>query len=211
MPPIVSHELKSPLGAVQQNLFALVRELSGRLTEDQNRRVDRMKVRLADLLELINTWLRAISVDMDTIKEKFEPVSVTSAIAKAVESVQPHATRKDVDIVASIDEPLSLVFGHEGTITEALVNICTNAIKYSRMGRQVIIKAGQKDDHVIISVTDTGVGISEQDLPFVFDDFHSGKSGQTAERGYGLGLAMSRRIIETHNGSISVESELGRG
>lgn len=208
---IVSHELKAPLGAVQQNLFVLEAELSGSLTEDQQRRLERMKSRITDLVKLIHTWLRAISVDIETIKEKFEIVSVASVISKAADSIQPHATRKDIEIITSLEEPLSPIFGDEGTLTEVLINLGNNAIKYSYAGSQVLIKANEADDHVMISITDTGVGISKEDLPFIFDDFYRGKTSQTGERGYGLGLALSQRIVEIHNGSISVESELGKG
>jgi signal transduction histidine kinase len=208
---IVSHELKSPLGAVQQNLFVLEAALSGKLTEAQEGRLERMKVRITDLLRLINTWLRVFSTDIETIKESFEPLSMTSVVSKAVESVQTHATRKDIEIVTSLKEPLSLVNGDEGTLIESIVNIGTNAIKYSHAGSKVSIKAEEKDDQVIISISDTGVGISEEDVAFIFNDFYSGESGQAGERGCGVGLAITRRIIETHNGSISVESELGKG
>jgi len=79
------------------------------------------------------------------------------------------------------------------------------------MGSEVLIEAENKDDFVVISISDTGVGISEEDLPYIFDDFFSGKTNQMTERGVGVGLAISRRIIETHNGSISVDSEFGKG
>ena len=208
---IVSHELKAPLGAVQQNLFVLEAELSGNLTEDQKRRLERMKSRITDLVKLIHTWLRAISVDIETIKEKFEPMSVASVISKAADSIQPHATRKDIEIVTSLEDPLSPIFGDEGTLAEVLINLGNNAIKYSYAGSQVLINANEADDHVLISISDTGVGISKEDLPFIFDDFYRGRTSQTGERGYGLGLALSQRIVEIHNGSISVESELGKG
>jgi two-component system sensor histidine kinase/response regulator len=208
---IVSHELKAPLSAVQQNLFVLAAELSDKLTERQKSRLERMQSRIADLLGLIKTWLRATSVDIETIKENFKPIPVISVISKASESVQPHATRKDIEIVTSLEEPLSLVYGDEGTLTEALVNISNNAIKYSHMGSKILIRAEEKDDYIMISVSDTGIGISEEDLPFIFGDFYRGKSGQAVESGCGLGLAISQRIVETHNGSISVESELGKG
>lgn len=208
---IVSHELKSPLAAVQQNLFTLVEELSDTVTEDQLRRLERMKSRIADLVDLIHTWLRAISVDIETIKENFEPVSVPSVISKAVESVENHAVRKAIEIVASLEEPLSPVFGDEGTLTEALVNLGNNAVKYSHMGSKVLIKVKEEDGHIVISVSDTGVGIPEEELPYIFDDFYRAQSGKAAAGGAGLGLAICRRIIETHDGSITAESELGKG
>ena len=78
-------------------------------------------------------------------------------------------------------------------------------------GNQVLIEANEAVDHVLISIIDTGVGISGEDLPFIFNDFYRGKTSQTVERGYGLGLALSQRIVEIHNGTISVNSELGKG
>lgn len=208
---IVSHELKSPLGAVQQNLFALAEELSNKLTEEQKHRLDRSQSRIGDLMKLIHTWLRVMSADIEEIQETFEPNSVPRIISKAIESVQTHATRKDVELLTSVKEPLGLVYGDEGTLVEALVNIIGNAIKYSRLGSEVLVQAEGKDNDILISVSDTGVGIPEEELPFIFNDFYTAKSAPKDARGSGLGLAITRRIIEAHDGFISVESELGKG
>lgn len=208
---IVSHELKSPLSAVQQNLFTLAHELSGTATEDQNRRLERMKVRIDDLLKLINTWLRGISVDIGSIKDNFKPVSMSVSISKAVESVEPHATRKDIEIITSVGEPAAMVLGDEGTLTEAFVNILGNAVKYSRNGSSVLVKVERGDAEVVVSISDTGVGISEEDLFRIFDYFYRAKPGQATESGAGVGLAISRRIIEVHGGSIAAHSGLGKG
>jgi two-component system sensor histidine kinase/response regulator len=207
---IVSHEVKAPLGAVQQNLYVLTAELSDKLTDEQKNRLERCKSRIDDLMKLIHTWLRVISADIGKIRESFKPVPMTDLISKAIESVQPQATRKDIEILASIKEPLAPVNGDEVTLTEALVNIIGNAVKYSRDGSQILVKAEQEEDNLAISVTDTGVGISKEDLPHIFEDFYVGKSG-VGGKSSGLGLALTRRIIETHNGSISVESQLGKG
>jgi len=208
---IVSHELKAPLSAVQQNLFVLEDELSDKLTEEQKIRIERMKSKINDLINLIHTWLRVISVDVRKIQESFKPTSVTSIISKAIESVQSHATRKDIELVSSVNEPLRLVSGDEGTLVEALVNILGNAVKFSRVGSKIFIKAKEKENDLIISVSDTGIGVSPEDLPYIFEDFYTGKTDQVNEKGRGIGLAITRRIIEAHNGSISVESELGKG
>jgi two-component system sensor histidine kinase/response regulator len=208
---IVSHELKAPLGAVQQNLFFLIDELSGQLTEDQKRRFERMKTNINDLINLIHTWLRILSVDVNKIRETFKPTPVASILSKAIESVQPHAMRKDIELVSSIKEPLGLVNGDEGTLNEVVVNILGNAIKYSRGGSEVSIRAEKSADEVLIAVSDSGVGISREDLPHIFNDFFVGKSERGGERGSGIGLAIARRIVEAHNGSITVESELGKG
>jgi two-component system sensor histidine kinase/response regulator len=208
---IVSHELKAPLGAVQQNLYVLVSELSNQLTEDQKDRFGRMQTNIADLITLILTWLRVLSVDVMKIRENFKPIPISSVLSKAEENVLPTATRKDIEIISSINEPLSLVNGDEGTLVETVVNILGNAIKYSRIGSQIIVKAEEIENNIVISIADTGIGISKEDLPSIFNDFYTGKDGQKIEKSSGLGLAITRRIIEAHNGSVSVESELGKG
>ena len=208
---IVSHELKSPLGAVQQNLYVLADDLSDIFTEEQSAKIKRLQIRIADLVKLINTWLRSISVDVSSIRDGFEPTSVPTVISKALESVQTHATRKAIDIVTSIPDNLSLVKGEEGTLVEAVVNLTGNAIKYTHMGGRISVIAEERDDQITITVTDNGVGIAQEDLPHLFEDFYVGKSKIEGERRSGVGLAITRRIIEAHDGSISVFSDIGKG
>jgi two-component system sensor histidine kinase/response regulator len=208
---IVSHELKSPLSAVQQNMFVLTSELSGQISSDQLVRLERMKSRIAELLELIRTWLRVISADIETIKENFEEIDIEPLIHTAIESVNSQAIRKDIELHVHLDQPLSHVTGDSGTLTEVLVNILNNAVKYSYPGSKVRTEAFNQDGEVVISISDQGIGISTEDLPHIFNDFYSGKQGRQEEKGYGLGLALSSRIIEIHDGSITVESEPGKG
>ena len=208
---IVSHELRSPLSAVQQNLFVLAAELESQLSEAQKDRFERLKTRITDLLKMIQGWLRAVSVPDGKLGESFAPVSVGASIAKAVESVQTHATRKDITITVSAPESLPTVLGDETILTEALVNLIGNAVKYTHPGGKVSVSAGEEAGQVVVSVADTGVGIAPEDVPLVFDAFYRGKVGPEAEAGCGLGLALTRRIIDAHHGTISVESEIGKG
>ncbi len=208
---IVSHELKAPLNAVQQNLFVLLDELSDRLTEDQAHRFERIKSNINDLMQLILTWLRVLSVDVSKIREDFKPVSAASVISKAIDGVQPQATRKDIRIASFVPETLSPVNGDEGTLVETLINLLGNAVKYSHSSSEIQVKAEEAGCEVAISVIDTGIGIPREELPYIFNDFYTGKSNQAVEHGSGIGLAVARRIIEAHDGSISVESELGKG
>lgn len=208
---IVSHELKAPLAAIQQNLMLLATELSGVLTDGQRARLDRMRARIDDLLKMTQTWLRVFAADFEKIKETFRPTAIPAAIAKAVESIQPYAQRKDIEIVTTAREPLSLVHGDEGALTEALVNIVGNAVKYSFSGSQVEVAAEEQDGRIMIVVRDTGVGIPPDELPHIFGDFYRGRGGRAEEGGSGLGLALTRRIVEAHGGSITVESTPGKG
>jgi signal transduction histidine kinase len=210
---IVSHELKSPLSAVQQNIFALQHELTDQLNEAQNNRIERMKSKIDDLLELIRTWLRVISADADIkkIRETFQPLSIESVVSKAKESVEIHAVRKDIELVTTVEGLPLQVNGDEITLVESVVNLLSNSIKFSRMGTKIFINVSEEDDEVLITLTDRGVGISEEDLPFIFGDFYVGDVSTGGERGSGLGLALTKRIIEAHDGSISVDSAFGKG
>lgn len=208
---IVSHELKSPLGAVQQSMYGLTSDLEDKLSDEQKGKIERLQSRIADLIKLVNTWLRAISVDISTIRDNFEIISVVEMISKAVENVQQHAVRKDITIETSVEETLSPINGNEVTLVEALVNIIGNAVKYTQMGGQISIAAREDADKILIEIKDNGVGIATEDIPHLFDDFYVGKTKPEGERRSGVGLAITKRIIEAHDGSVSVESELGKG
>jgi two-component system, sensor histidine kinase and response regulator len=208
---IVSHELKSPLGAIQQNLFALSAELSGIINENQQARLERMKSRIDDLLKLINSWLRVMSIDIAKINENFSPISIPLVISKSIEINEPQALRKDIHIDTSIEETMELIDGEEISFQEAIVNIIGNAIKYSYPGGKISINAKQVDENIQISITDYGVGIPKEELPYILVDFFKGKSGDEIEDSHGIGLTISRRIIEAHKGTISVDSIQGEG
>ncbi len=207
---IVSHELRSPLAAVQQNLYVTTRELAGVVSEDQLQRLERMSVRIGDLLALVNRWLRGFSIDVAPLAESFGPVLISAPVANAVESAQTEAVRKAVEIVTEVD-PAAGVLGDEGALTEALLNVIGNAVKYSREGGSVRVSAACRDGKVVVSVADTGVGIPATDLQRIFDPFYRGQAGESHIAGAGIGLALTRRIVEAHGGSIVATSDPGRG
>lgn len=208
---VVSHELKSPLGVVQQNLYLLEDELSQILNQNQKERIERMKSKINDLINIIHTWLRVISVDANKLKENFKEISIEMVISKAIENFQSQAKRNGVEITSKIYSSTALVIGDEGTLVEAIGNLLGNAIKFSKPGGQIKIQIEEVGDQMVVSIVDKGIGISKEDLPYIFEDFYTGDSGQKVEKSSGLGLAITRRIIEAHNGSISVSSELGIG
>ncbi len=208
---IVSHELKSPLGAVQQNLYFLLDEITDKLNDEQKDRFQRIKIRISDLLGLVNTWLKVYTTDLDTISENFKPVDMSELVSNAVESAQPHAIRKAIDIDVEIQEPIHNVFGDAGTLSEAIVNILNNAVKYSHIESNVVVRVYEIEGDAIIEIVDSGVGIADEDIPVIFDSFYSGQTDPSIEKGVGIGLTISKRIIEIHNGILSVESELGKG
>jgi len=208
---IVSHEIKSPLGAVQQSLFALDSDLSDNLSDDQKNKLKRLQSRIADLIKLVNTWLRAISVDISSIREGFSSMSISDAINKAIENLESHSVRKDIQIETRIKDPIQAINGNEVTLVEAFANLISNAVKYTHIGGHISVSAEEENNHVRVEIKDSGIGISPDDIPHIFDDFYVGKNKPEGERRSGVGLAITKRIIEAHDGIIAVESEPGKG
>lgn len=206
---IVSHELKEPLSAVQQNLFVLSQQLSLVATDDQRQRLERMKSRVGDLLAIVDTWLRGVTVDLSEIRARFKIVSLSSPIANAVESIGPQAARKGVEVV--VDVHGETAYGDGATLTAAFTNIIGNAVKYSHEGGIVRVAAKELNGRMRVDISDSGVGIPEVEQSHIFDDFYRADTGGFSQSGAGLGLSLSRRIIDAHNGSVSVESKVGRG
>jgi signal transduction histidine kinase len=208
---IIAHEVKSPLAAVQQSLYLLAAELRETLTEAQRERLARLQARLADLLKMVDTWLGAISADLRAIRERFRPTVVADVVARAVEAVQPFARRKDLQITTALAEGLPPVSGDQVTLVQALVNLLHNAVKYSHPGGIVTVGARAEGEQVRISVSDQGVGIPPDELPHIFGAFYRGRASMAGEAGVGLGLAVTRRIVEAHGGVITAESTPGKG
>jgi signal transduction histidine kinase len=208
---IVSHELKSPLGAVQQNLYVLADDLEEKLTEDQKEKLQRLQNRIQDLVKLINTWLRVISVDINKIKEQFEIISIIPILEQSVETVENQAIRKDITITTDIQGEPGTIAGDKGSLTEAIVNLLTNSVKYSQIGGEIKVIASQANNQILIAVTDNGVGIAEEDINFIFADFYRGENLPEGERSSGVGLTITKNIIEAHDGTIDVKSEIGKG
>jgi len=131
-------------------------------------------------------------------------------VTNALESARTEAVRKAVDIVASID-PAAAVLGDEGALTEAVLNVVGNAVKYSREGGRVTVSAVCRGGKVVVSVADTGVGITEVEMPRLFGAFYRGRAGDSGVAGAGIGLALTRRIVEAHDGSITATSASAKG
>jgi signal transduction histidine kinase len=209
---IVSHELKSPLFAVQQTLYAFLAGVAGELPPTQREMLERIRSRIDEMLKLINTWVEMTSADFSRLKERFKPVDIPALLSRARETLKAKADSKNVQIVTHCPFSVKPVDGDEETLLEVFVNIIGNAIKYSNPDSCVSIAIEERDHEIQVSVSDTGLGIDKEDLPFIFDDFYRGKAqGKGGELGSGLGLAISRRIVQAHNGSIRVESERGKG
>lgn len=207
---VVTHELRAPLAALRQNLAVLERELAAVASEGQRARLGRVQVRADELLALIDTW-RGAAVDLASLEARFAVVPVRVPIDRALETLAAVAARKAVEIAAVVPEPPPVVWGDAGTLTEVLVNIVGNAVKYSREGGRVVVTAAADAHEVRLTVADAGPGILPEELGSLFDAFSTLRPGAAGEPGSGLGLPISRRIVAAHGGSIRVDSTPGTG
>ena len=209
---MVSHQLRSPLVAVQQYFEVLLAGLVGEVEEKQRKMILRARERMESLLNLINDWLDMAKMNKGLIADKLKPLSIRGLLERLVEFMRPVASEKGItlELEPGSDDPF--VSGDEDTLEQVFSNLISNAIKYNRPDGKV--RMGIEDNHgfVVIKVHDTGIGIAKEHLPLIFDQFYRvDRKEDQKTKGTGLGLSIAKKIVEAHGGTIQVESEPGVG
>jgi signal transduction histidine kinase/ActR/RegA family two-component response regulator len=206
----MSHELRTPLNAVLGFSDVLSEQLHGTLTDRQTRYLSNIRVAGEHLLELINDVLDLAKVEAGRLVLRPEPVSVASLVDPVIASAAQLAQAKDVRFEAP-SVPTGIVLVDPGRMRQVLLNLISNAVKFTPAGGTVTLRVGL-DGHVLrFEVEDTGIGIpsDKQDRVFgVFERLHEGRSDAS---GTGLGLAITKRLVELQHGTIDFESREGRG
>jgi PAS domain S-box-containing protein len=209
---MVSHELRSPIAAIGQNINLILDGLAGETTEKQRHLLTRAKERSKGLLDLIADLLEISKIDAGMAMQRKEPLQVEQVVGTVAELMEGEARAKGITLSAEFGPSLPPVLGDKDNLEGVFTNVVSNAIKYTPEGGTVTIAVGADGDYVKTVVKDTGIGISPEDLPRIFDKFSRVKSEKTRGIvGTGLGLCIVKSIVEAHLGSISVESEEGRG
>jgi signal transduction histidine kinase len=209
---MVSHELRTPLVDIQQYFEVILGGIVGEVAIKQKEMLGRVRERIDALLKLIKDWLDMTRIKAGEVVKKFEPLDISSILKDAISFARPQAEM--MKITLEIDAPASLkkVKGDKESLKMIFTNLISNGIKFNHEGGSVLIKVKEQDDHMVIEVSDTGIGIIKEDLPFIFDEFFRVKSDKTRNiAGTGLGLSIVKKIAEAHSGSIKVKSELGKG
>ena len=209
---LVSHQLRSPLASVKQ-YFGVIREgFAGEVTDKQKEIIQKADGYIDSLVQLINDWLDMSRVEAGRVRDKSEPVSLAAVLSETLGVLKPQAEAKKVVLELNSADNLPQLNGDPKCLKEAFLNLVSNGINYNREGGTVTITVREQGDDLIVKVSDTGIGISQENLPFIFDEFFRIKSKETQHiTGTGLGLPIAKRIIEAHNGCVKVVSELGRG
>lgn len=207
----MSHELRSPLHTVIGFSELLAEEKEGALNEKQKRFVGHIQKDSLHLLDLINDLLDLSKIEAGRLELNYEVFPIDSVVTEALSSVLLRATAKSLEIETDISIPMP-VCADRLRVKQILHNLLTNAIKFTPDGGRVRVGVGPCGHFAEISVSDTGIGIPEDQQQAIFDKFYQVRAGiQGGHEGTGLGLAITKRLVEQHGGSISLKSEPGNG
>lgn len=209
----MSHELRAPLTSIISFSQVLKRRIKGELTEKQELYVDNIIASGKFLLDLINDILDLSKIEAQKLELVIECISVVDAINETLAIFKEQAVNHNITMLINIEPQMDFIMADKQRFKQILFNLLSNAVKFSKEdGGTVTLSARKSGDMVQFSVSDTGIGIKEEDLGKLFRKFEQLDSGYTRKsKGTGLGLAISKQLVELHGGKIMVESKIGEG
>ena len=208
----VTHELRSPVAVSQSLLRVVIRQIGGSLNDLQRDILSRLSDRLDALQLLIDDLLDLAAGKVEGLEGELTPVSVESAVLSAIDRLEGPAAEKNIRVkVNSLQRGMTVVGSEEG-LGRVFINVIGNAIKYTPAGGEVNVRMERRSNEAAVTVTDTGIGIPEVDLPHLFDEFYRASNAkETGIQGTGLGLAIVKDLVERYNGHVSIQSQIGQG
>ena len=210
---MVSHQLRSPLVAIQQYFEVLLAGIAGELGPKPQGMIRKASDRLTGLLQLVNDWLQVARYDAGGLRTKFRPVELRPVLDKLIDFFSPLAKEYDVTLEWGAPPGAGIAaFGDKASLEQVFTNLLHNGIAYNKRGGRVQVRLGEDGDEVTVEVRDTGIGIAAEHLPLIFDQFYRvHRSEETKAKGSGLGLSIVKKIVEAHRGRVEVSSQLGLG
>jgi len=208
---MVAHALKSPLSAIKQQHNVLVEGLAGELNSKQKELLEKASKRIDSLLELIKDLLDMAKIEAGKAIQRQVNLDIAPIVKEIVELMLEKARSQGVELSYSMEDVGPIKADPKG-IEEILNNLITNAINYSPDGGRVHVSIKGMEEFLEIRVSDTGIGILPEEIPKIFDKFYRVKHPKTRQvMGTGLGLSIVKAIVDSHHGSIDVESVPGKG
>ncbi len=201
---IVSHELRSPLAAIENYLNTILGGFAGEVTPKQERMLKRSALRVTDLRAQIGDVVDLARMRPEQIQSDFEWFDPSEMGTESIEDARLAASEKDIHLKIEPPPRFEPIVGARRRMRQAFTNLLMNAIRYSPPGKTVTFRARYEPDIVIFEVEDEGPGITPEDLPHIFKEFYRGSDvGETT--GMGLGLSIAKKIIDAHHGEIRVD------
>jgi signal transduction histidine kinase len=207
----MSHELRTPLNAIIGFSQVLRERISGDINAKQEEYLDDILTSANHLLALINDVLDLSKVEAGHVELQVAPFSLQDALERGVSTVRERATTDGVQVTLHANGGIDVVMGDERRIRQVIFNLLANAVKFTPSGGAVDVTAARVNGEVRISVADTGPGLAPDDQERIFEEFQQAEAGLAQRDGTGLGLALSKRLVELHGGRIWVDSELTKG
>ncbi len=207
----MSHELRTPLNAILGYTELILDKIYGNVPEQIQEVLERVEQNGRHLLSLINDVLDLSKIEAGQLTLSLNDYSMKEVVQTVVTAVESLAAEKNLELEVKLSPEVDCGKGDEQRISQVLMNLVGNAIKFTEQGK-VEVEATASNDTFVVSVSDTGPGLSEADQQRIFEEFHQVDASSTRKKGgTGLGLSIAKRIVEMHGGRIWVESTLGKG
>ena len=209
---LTTHDLRSPLTVISGVISFFTSGRLGELSPEQKNMVSMMERNTQNLIELVNDLLDASKLESGTMRLDTTSFDLRGLLDELRETMEPLAKEKEIELIETIPSDLPQVEADRAKIRRVLQNLLSNALKFTPHGGRVEFSAERRNEGVRVSVSDTGVGISPEDIDRLFDKYEQARSRATrGEKGTGLGLYITKQLVELHGSEIKVESEVGRG
>ncbi|WP_411682703.1 sensor histidine kinase [Clostridium thailandense] len=204
----ISHEIRTPLNILQNNLEAMIDGIIPVNTEQLIGLNDEV-IRFGKLLNNLNTLKK---FEAETVSINKEEVLLDQLLSLVCDDFSIALKEKNIDLVYNIkpDKDYSMI-GDADKLKQVFINLLSNAVKFSNYGGKVWVNLTRDKEDIIVSIRDTGIGISKEDLPFIFERLYRGDKSRNKIEGSGIGLTIVKDILTLHSASIDVESEVGKG
>jgi signal transduction histidine kinase len=208
----MSHELRTPLNAVIGFSEVLLERMFGEVNEKQEEYLSDILSSGKHLLSLINDILDLSKIEAGRMELEAQPFNLPAALDNALTLIKERAARNSIGLEVQVDQRIGEIVADERKVKQVLLNLLSNAVKFTPEGGRITMSAALNDGLIEVSVADTGIGIAPEDQAAVFEEFRQVGTDYARKReGTGLGLALARRLVELHGGTLSLESELGKG
>ena len=208
----MSHELRTPLNAVIGFSEVLIERMFGEVNPKQEEYLNDILSSGKHLLSLINDILDLSKIEAGRMELEAQAFDLPAALDNALTLIRERAARHSIGLVVHVDPAIGEVVADERKVKQVLLNLLSNAVKFTPEGGKITMSAALNGEAVAVSVADTGIGIAAGDQEAVFEEFRQvGDDYARKREGTGLGLALARRLVELHGGTLSLESELGKG
>ena len=210
---LTTHDLRSPLTVISGVIGFFTSGRLGELSPEQKNMVGMMERNTQNLIELVNDLLDAAKLESGSLQLEFAATDLRALIHEICEPREPLALEKGITLAQELPAVLPPVRADRAKLRRILVNLLSNALKFTPKGGRVTVRVEMTGENAVrIAVADTGVGIAAEDLPHLFAKYEqAGSRSAQGENGTGLGLYITRQLVELHGGEIHVESEVGKG